>query len=58
MIIENGMYTEYGDRFNVKSIPKYMLIDKFGVIVNSNIPEPSLAVEELISVELRSYKSQ
>jgi thiol-disulfide isomerase/thioredoxin len=52
LIIENGMKTQFGDRFNIKQIPKYILIDANGIIVNSNISEPSLAVEEMIEYEL------
>jgi len=52
LIIENGMKTQFGDRYNIKQIPKYILIDVNGIIVNSNISEPSLAVEEMIEFEL------
>lgn len=52
LIIENGMHTAFGDRFNVKQLPKYILIDNQGVIINSNISEPSVAVEETIEYEL------
>ncbi len=53
LIIPNGMKSEYGERYNVKSIPKYILINKDGIIINSNIQEPSLAVEEMIEYELK-----
>lgn len=52
-IIENGMRTEYGDSFNVKSIPKYILIDEMGMIIKSDISEPSLAVENMIDSALK-----
>jgi len=52
LIIENGMRTMYGDKFNVKSIPKYILIDQFGVVIKSDIAEPSKAVEDMIEKEL------
>ncbi|MEM0940922.1 MAG: hypothetical protein AAF600_11815 [Bacteroidota bacterium] len=52
LIIENGMKTEFGNRYNVKQIPKYILIYANGIIVNSNISEPSLAVEDMIEYEL------
>ncbi|MBU3821823.1 TlpA family protein disulfide reductase [Flavobacteriaceae bacterium XHP0103] len=48
LFIENGMRTEYGNRYNIKSIPRYILIGKDGNIINSNINEPSLAVENEI----------
>jgi len=52
LIIENGMRTMYGDKFNVQSIPKYILIDQFGVIIKSDIAAPSKAVEDMIEREL------
>jgi thiol-disulfide isomerase/thioredoxin len=52
LFIKNGMKEEFGERYNVKQIPKYILIDADGIIVNSNISEPSLAVEEMIEYEL------
>lgn len=52
LIIENGMKAKFGDRYNIKQIPKYILIDSNGIIVNSNISEPSLAVEKMIEYEL------
>jgi thiol-disulfide isomerase/thioredoxin len=52
LIIENGMRTLYGNNFNIKSIPKYILIDQFGVIIKSDIAEPSKAVEDMIEREL------
>jgi thiol-disulfide isomerase/thioredoxin len=54
VIIENGMRTKYGDSFNVKFIPKYILIDGNGVIIDSDIPGPSKAVVDLIEKELKS----
>jgi thiol-disulfide isomerase/thioredoxin len=48
LFIENGMRTEFGNNYNIKSIPRYILIGKDGKIVNSNIEEPSLAVEKEI----------
>ena len=53
LIIENGMSTEFGDKYLVKMIPKYLLIGKDGMIINSNLSEPSIAVEELIEQELQ-----
>ena len=52
LFIKNGMNKAFGDRYNVNMIPRYILIDANGVIVNSNISEPSLAVEEMIAYEL------
>ncbi len=52
LIIENGMRTEYGDKFNIKSIPKYVLINQSGKIIDANISEPSIVVEEMIESAL------
>jgi len=53
LMIINGLKTKYGNSFNIKSIPKYMLIDEFGTIIDANIKEPSLAVVERIERELK-----
>ncbi len=46
--IPDGMNGEFGDKYLIKAIPKYILIDKDGVIVDSNLPEPSIGMEQLI----------
>lgn len=48
LFIKDGMQTEFGDGYNVKSIPRYILIGKDGKIIDSNINEPSLATEDAI----------
>ncbi|WP_405604207.1 TlpA family protein disulfide reductase [Polaribacter sp. Asnod1-A03] len=53
LFIENGMRTEFGNSYNIKSIPRYILIGKNGKIINSNIIEPSLSVENEIEKALR-----
>ena len=52
LFIENGMRTDFGNNYNIKSIPRYILIGKDGKIINSNINEPSLAVEKAIEKAL------
>lgn len=52
LFIENGMRTDFGNRYNIKSIPRYILIGKDGNIINSNLNEPSLAVEKEIEKAL------
>lgn len=52
LIIENGMQTEYGDRFNIRFIPKYVLIDEEGKIINADLPEPGVGLERIIEAEL------
>lgn len=39
LFIEKGMFSEYGSNYNIKFIPKYMLIDKEGLIVDSNLED-------------------
>lgn len=56
LLIEDGMKTEYGHSFNVKQIPKYILIDQGGIIINSDISDPSLAVENMIDDELAKMR--
>ncbi len=52
LFIENGMRTEFGNKYNTKSIPSYILIGKDGKIINSNINEPSLTIEKEIEKAL------
>lgn len=46
--IPDGMNTEFGNKYLIKAIPKYILIDKDGIIIDSNLPEPSIGMEQLI----------
>ena len=48
LIIPDGMNTLFGDKYLIKSIPKYILIDHKGIIIHSNLSEPSLQMEKLI----------
>ena len=47
------MQSSYGEKYNIRFLPKYVLIDKQGRIVNADVGEPSLAVEQLIEAVLR-----
>ena len=53
LFIKNGTNTSFGNSYNVKSIPKYILIGKDGKIINSNQSEPSIAAERGIEKALR-----
>lgn len=53
LFINNGMRTSFGHNYNIKSIPKYILIGKDGKIINSNQSEPSIAAERGIKKALR-----
>ncbi len=53
LFIANGMETEFGNNYNIKSIPRYILIGKNGKIINSNISEPSIAIEKEIESALK-----
>ena len=55
VIIEDGMQTEYGDRFNIRFIPKYVLIDEEGKIINADLPEPGVGLERIIETELSKW---
>jgi thiol-disulfide isomerase/thioredoxin len=50
--IPDGMNTDFGDRYLIKSIPKYFLIDQEGIILNSDLMEPSIGMEQFIEREL------
>ncbi|MCC1483599.1 TlpA family protein disulfide reductase [Winogradskyella immobilis] len=52
VLIQNGMRTRYGDEYRIKFIPKYILIGADGLIINSDIGPPSIAVEQIIDKEL------
>ena len=52
LFVGDGMNTEFGKRYNINSIPNYMLIDKQGKIVDAYIKQPSAKVEEMILREL------
>ena len=53
LYIENGQETKFGNSYNVKAIPKYILIDKKGIIYNADISEPSMILEETIEKLLK-----
>ncbi|WP_340832968.1 TlpA disulfide reductase family protein [Polaribacter sejongensis] len=53
LFIRKGMHTEFGKNYNIKSIPRYILIGKDGKIINSNINEPSIAAEKEIEKALK-----
>jgi thiol-disulfide isomerase/thioredoxin len=46
--IPDGMNGEFGDKYLIKAIPKYILLDKEGIIIDSNLPDPSIVMEQLI----------
>lgn len=46
--IPDGMNSEFGDKYLIKAVPKYILIDSDGVIIDSNLPAPSVRMEQLI----------
>lgn len=50
--ISDGMDSEFGDNYLIKAIPKYILIGREGIIINSNLIEPSIGMEQLIQSEI------
>lgn len=54
--IPDGMNDTFGDKYLVKAIPKYFLINSEGIIVSSDLPEPSLGMEQIIERELKKMK--
>ena len=53
LLIIKGMDTQFGKSYSIKTIPRYILIDTKGLIVNANLPKPSdgldAIIEELLS---------
>ena len=54
--IPDGLNSEFADRYLVRAIPKYILIDREGVIVNSSLGEPSIVIESELENELANKK--
>jgi thiol-disulfide isomerase/thioredoxin len=52
LFIPNGMRTEFGKRFSINFLPKYILIDREGKIIDSNAPEPSKELESTLNTLL------
>lgn len=50
--IPDGVNDTFGDKYLVKAIPKYFLIDPKGIIISSDLPEPSLGMEKMIQAAL------
>jgi len=40
-VISNGIRSEVCETYNVKGVPRYMIIDRNGVIIDSNAKRPS-----------------
>lgn len=53
LFIENGMRTDFGDKYNIRSIPRYILVGKNGKIIHSNMAEPSISSEQAIEKALQ-----
>ena len=49
LIIPNGMRTEFGERYSINFLPKYILIDKEGRIIDSNAQKPSKELESKLN---------
>ncbi|MCX2718031.1 TlpA family protein disulfide reductase [Lentiprolixibacter aurantiacus] len=52
--IGEGMRSDYAQNYNIKSLPRYILIDAQGDIINGNILEPSESVVNIIENELQN----
>lgn len=50
--IKNGMKTEFGAEYSINFIPKYILINKEGKIIDANIQKPSTELEIILNKEL------
>lgn len=52
LLVENGMEKPYGDHYNIRFIPKYVLIGPDGKIIDANLPEPGPGLERLLKQHL------
>ncbi len=57
LYIKNGIKAAFGNAYNIKSIPRYMIINKEGIIVDSNLSKPSLEAEKILD-ELLNIPSE
>lgn len=48
-----GFSSDAAKKYNIRAIPRYLLIDKNGLLVNDNAPRPSAHPELLLSEALR-----
>lgn len=48
LFIINGIDTQFGKSYSITTIPRYILIDTKGLIVNANLPAPSDGLEVII----------
>lgn len=45
LFANNGFDSKFADAYQVRSIPRFVLIDKEGKVVSANAPKPSNAKE-------------
>ena len=48
LLIIDGMNTQFAKSYSITTIPRYILIDTKGLIVNANLPDPSDGLEAII----------
>lgn len=49
LFIKDGMRNEFGRKFSIGFVPRYILIDKQGKIVNANLEGPGVELEALLN---------
>jgi thiol-disulfide isomerase/thioredoxin len=54
LIILDSIKTEFTEKFLIRSIPKYIMIDREGLIINADLPKPSASLKTQIDQELRT----
>ena len=48
LLIIKGIDTQFGKSYSITTIPRYILIDTEGLIVNANLPKPSQGLDAII----------
>gem|GEM_PF-712464 len=54
LIITDGFNSPFAEQYLVKAIPKYILLDRSGIIVSANLDMPNDELREAIRTELNS----
>jgi hypothetical protein len=48
LLIPDGINAQFGKKYSVTTIPRYILIDTNGLIINANLPDPSNGMGTII----------
>jgi len=57
MLLNSEDYSQLAGEFNLIGVPRYIIVDKAGKVVNENAPRPSdnIKIQEILIKELNKY---